>query len=639
MQGPCIKFIKINNQKKNIIMKNFTMFLVLLISLLGSNQVKADTIYYNVPGTAQLCQDPLDFDTFVFHKPTNWSMYTPSWKVSFNGDNFINYQIADTFLFVPNSIGSYAIVATYSGIDESFSLDLYSAPPAHAQFGVVGDGAINQAKDTVWMCGANVTMNVGPISGSESNYEQWTGPGSFFSTNGTITVSLPGTYIFERENPCGITRDTVEVIQLPTQLPTIPNIIRCNQPLAETLDAGPGWFSYLWNTGETTQSIYTDTAGTFIVQLNNACTSGQVTITVEGQNYPLPDLMQYSSNAGIDLCHGEIANLIPHPTHVYNTYSWRKGTNPAVISTSPTLNVDYQMGEGQYHLEITQGSCVETDVAIVLYELTPTPTEMCVATFDPTLGINKVVFQHDGGQVEDFVLCYKQGQNWIIVDSVMATQTPMETYSLWDNVNDPQQQSRQYTVFARHSCGHMSPLGDWHKTIMVGIFQDVMSGNYVLQIMDGYQTSSGYQPNSYTIWVDPLNDGNLTQVGVLDGGNSFVIQNPILGGAYYASVDLPWNCDSKKSTNVAFSNKRTFSPVGIEQISVQNKIKIFPNPSSGIFHLDEEVSSVEVFDNLGRSLLLDNKNEINLTEFGPGVYYAKVQVANGPATVVKLIVQ
>jgi hypothetical protein len=359
---------------------------------------------------------------------------------------------------------------------------------------------------------------------------------------------------------------------------------------------------------------------------------------VEQQNYPLPDLNLYSTNVGIDLCHGEVANLIPHPTYVNDTYSWRKGTNPAVISTSPTLNVDYQMGEGQYHLEITQGSCVETDMAIVLYELTPTPTEMCVATFDPTLEINKVVFQHDGGQVEDFVLCYNQGENWIIVDSVMATQTPMDVYSLWDNVNDPQQQSRKYTVFARHSCGHMSPLGDWHKTIMVGVFQDVPSGNYFLQIIDGYETLSEYQPNSYTIWVDPLNDGNLTQVGVLDGGNNaFVIQNPILGGAYYASVDLPWNCDSKKSTNVAFSNKRTFSPVGIEQY--KNNINIFPNPSNGIFHLDEEVSSVEVFDNLGRSLLLDNKNEINLTEFGPGVYYAKVQVANGPATVVKLIVQ
>ena len=531
-------------------MKNFTMFLVLLISLLGVSQVKADTIYFQLPQPTQhLCVDVNDLPTFVLYKPNGFEGTV--W-----GLNSTYYGTGDSIIYTPTSTGSYDFGATWDGNVQGIVIYLYSQPPAHAQFQVLGGGgSVNTTNDTVWMCGGSIQLVAAGLIGTESVYKEWSGPGGFYSTNNPITIALPGTYIFERGNPCGITRDTVEVIQLPTQLPTIPNIIRCNQPLAETLDAGPGWFSYLWNTGETTQSIYTDTAGTFIVQLNNACTSGQVTITVEGQNYPLPDLMQYSSNAGIDLCHGEIANLIPHPTHVYNTYSWRKGTNPAVISTSPTLNVDYQMGEGQYHLEITQGSCVETDVAIVLYELTPTPTEMCVATFDPTLGINKVVFQHDGGQVEDFVLCYKQGQNWIIVDSVMATQTPMETYSLWDNVNDPQQQSRQYTVFARHSCGHMSPLGDWHKTIMVGIFQDVMSGNYVLQIMDGYQTSSGYQPNSYTIWVDPLNDGNLTQVGVLDGGNSFVIQNPILGGAYYASVDLPWNCDAKKHQCCLFQQK------------------------------------------------------------------------------------
>lgn len=623
-------------------MKKKIFFLFLLISLLGVSQVKADTIYYNVPGTAQLCQDPLDLDTFVFHKPTNWPMYTPSWKVSFNGGSFINYQIADTFLFVPNSIGSYAIVATYSGIDEVFSLYLYSQPPAHAQFQVIGGGGtVNTTNDTVWMCGNSVNLISNTI-GSEATSFTWTGPGGITNSyNDPIVISTPGSWYFTRPNPCGITIDTFEVVSIPTQLPTIPNILRCNQPLAETLDAGPGWFTYSWNTGETTQSIYTDTAGTFTVQLNNACTSGQVSVTVEQQNYPLPDLNQYSTNVGIDLCHGEIANLVPHPTHVYDTYNWRKGSDPAVISTAPSLNIDYNMGLGQYHLTITQGSCTETDMAVVIFYETPFPTEMCVATFDPTLGINKVVFQHDGERVEDFILCYKQGQNWIIIDSVVGIQNPTVIYTLWDSVNDPQQQSRQYTVFARHSCGHMSPLGDWHKTIMVGIFQDVMSGNYVLQIMDGYQTLSGYQPNSYTIWVDPLNDGNLTQVGVLDGGNSFVIQNPILGGAYYASVDLPWNCDSKKSTNVAFSNKRTFSPVGIEQINLQNKIKIFPNPSSGIFQIEGQISSVEVFDNLGRLILSStNTNTIDLTDFGQGMYHAKIQTTeNGPSAVVKLIVQ
>lgn len=612
----------------------FTIFL--LISLLGLNQVKADTIYYQLPQPTQhLCVDVNDLPTFVIYKPNGFG--GTMWNISGQ-----YYGTGDSIVYTPTSTGSYGFGATWDSNPEGMVIYLYSQPPAHVQFQVLGGGGIvNSTNDTVWMCGNSVTIGSESISGSNVISLQWTGPGSFFSNYVHIVVSLPGTYIFEQVNSCGITRDTIEVVQLPTQLPTIPNILRCNQPLAETLDAGPGWFTYLWNTGATSQSIQVTQPGTFTVQLNNACASGQVSITAEQQTYPIPDLNQYSTNINIDLCHGEVANLIPHPTYVYDTYQWRKGfVNPAVISTASTLNVDYQMGMAQYYLTVTQGSCMETDMAIVIFYQTPFPTEMCVATFDPTLGINKVVFQHDGQRAEDFVLCYKQGQNWVIIDSVLAIQDPTIVYNLLDNVNDPNQQSRTYTVFARHSCGHMSPLGDWHKTIMVGIFQDVMSGNYVLQVMDGYQTFSGYQPSSYTIWVDSLNNGNLTEVGVLNGGNSFVIQNPISGGAYYASVDLPWNCDGTKTIGVSsFSNKRTFSTVGIQQINTQNKIKIFPNPSSGIFHIDGDYNSVEVFNAIGQSILLTEKTKsIDLSNFEKGIYFVKIKTIYGPS-IQKIVIQ
>lgn len=553
----------------------------------------------------------------------------------------IYYGTGGSIIYTPTSTGSYNFGATWDGNVQGVIVYIYSQPPAHGQFEVFGGGgSVNATNDTAWLCSGPIQLVVAGLI-EESAYKEWSGPGGFYSTNNPITVTLPGTYIFELGNTCGITRDTIEVVQLPTQLPTIPNILRCNQPLAETLDAGPGWFTYLWNTGETTQSIYTDTAGTFIVQLNNACTSGQVTITVEGQDYPLPDLMQYSINAGIELCHGEEANLIPHPTYVYDTYSWRKGTNPTIISTAQNLELEYPGYAGNiYYVTVTKGSCAETSQEAVIWFENPLPPQMCVATFDPTLGINKVVFQHDGFSAEDFVLCYKQGQNWVIIDSVLNIQNPTIVYNLLDNVNDPNQQSRTYSVFARHYCGHMSPLEDWHKTIMVGIFQDVMSGNYVLQVMDGYQTFSGYQPSSYTIWVDSLNNGNLTEVGVLNGGNSFVIQNPISGGAYYASVDLPWNCDGTKTIGVSsFSNKRTFSTVGIQQINTQNKIKIFPNPSSGIFHIDGDYNSVEVFNAIGQSILLTEKTKsIDLSNFEKGIYFVKIKTIYGPS-IQKIVIQ
>lgn len=638
-------------------MKNFTMFLVLLISLLGSNQVKADTIYYNVPGTAQLCQDPLDFDTFVFHKPTNWLIYTPSWKVSFNGGNFINYQIADTFLFVPNSIGSYAIVATYSGIDEFFSLYLYSAPPAHAQFQVLGGGgSVNTTNDTVWMCSDSIQLGASASIYGDI-YMLWSGPG-LSSSNMPVTISTPGTYIFERGNPCGITRDTVEVVSLPIQLPTIEDVLRCNEDWGDPLDPGPGYFSYLWTTQHGTIAEPTAQTlalsddlideygyGTIWLSVENACVSGELEIAIQRHNFPLPNLEEYSINVGYDLCGDEIVTLIPHPdaSQVYTYCNWFKNEEFLGEGNAYTVtNMGYIEGSGVYTVEIIKGSCYATDEIYLSYKTNPLPPSLCVASFDPGTGINMVVFEGHNpfDDIEMYILSYEKTLGeFVPLDTIATTNQPFIVGTLYDHINDPSEQSVNYAVFAVDYCGSLSELGETHKTIMASTVPTT-NGQYKLTIDEEYKVSnSGWTPEKYTIWIDSTSNGNLTQIGETNPGNTvYFITNPIPTASYYASAGLPWICGNAKSNNnVAFSNRTTVGPVGIEQY--KNNINIFPNPSNGIFHLDEEVSSVEVFDNLGRSLLLDNKNEINLTEFGPGVYYAKVQVANGPATVVKLIVQ
>ena len=188
----------------------------------------------------------------------------------------------------------------------------------------------------------------------------------------------------------------------------------------------------------------------------------------------------------------------------------------------------------------------------------------------------------------------------------------------------------------------MSVIGDWHKTIRVGIFQDMMSGYYILQILDGYKTLSGYTPSSYTIWMQEVGQ-NPVEIGILDGeNNSFTIQNPVNGALYYASVDLPWVCDNLKSGTIAFSNRMLFSTTQTYPLVNVSQCEIYPNPSAGIFQIGNEVFSVEVFDNLGRVVLIQNNtntNTIDLQQFGSGVYYAKIQTsANAAVNTVKLVV-
>ena len=51
------------------------------------------------------------------------------------------------------------------------------------------------------------------------------------------------------------------------------------------LDAGSGHTNYLWNTGETTQTIYPDTAGTYSVTVGNGTpVSNSNSLSFDGQN-------------------------------------------------------------------------------------------------------------------------------------------------------------------------------------------------------------------------------------------------------------------------------------------------------------------------------------------------------------------
>ncbi|MFA7081286.1 MAG: T9SS type A sorting domain-containing protein [Bacteroidales bacterium] len=611
----------------------FCLFIILLISLIGINQVKADTIHYQMSPLPQpvinLCVDTNNFPVFILHKPIGFG--TTIWNVE-----GVFYGMKDSIIFVPTSIGMYVVGASYDFNSAMLGISLFSQAPSHVQFEILGPGGgiINTTNDTLSICSSN-GVNLGALgsTGVNTQYTQWRGPG-FISDENPILINSTGLITFNQGNSCGVTIDSIEIIRLPTQLPSIDNVLLCNEAVDVILDAGSGW-TYQWNTGANTQSIHTDTAGVFTVNLQNVCTSGgQVTVVVEQQIYPIPDLDLYSTNTNTELCYDQVAILTPHDTFIYDEYKWY--IDDIIISTNQTLQADYELGTNPYLLEVKKGNCISQSNTIVLFYSDPIPTMMCVATFDPELGINKVVFQrYSAPYVEEVILCYKQGDNWIHLDTIT---TDTNIYTLYDRINNPNLQSIKYTVLAKHNCGNLSEIVDWHKTIKIGIVQEVGSGNYILQIMDDYSTLSGYSPTSYTIWMDELNDGNFTEIGSLNEGNrAFTIENPIAGASYFASVDLPWTCNGAKSTTKTYSNKSLFNPLGIEQIN-KPEINVFPNPSSGIFQIEGEVSYIKVFNNLGK-LILSNKNvtTIDLTNFGKGMYYAKIQTVNG-SSVVKLVV-
>ena len=145
-----------------------------------------------------------------------------------------------------------------------------------------------------------------------------------------------------------------------------------------------------------------------------------------------------------------------------------------------------------------------------------------------------------------------------------------------------------------------------------------------------YYTNMGA---TYTWELIPANAGNVSQIN--------------------ESVTITWNpgfvgtCSLRvQSTNNCGQSTWSYKIIYVDFLdNIQNpentiNIKIFPNPSSGIFQIEGEVSSIDIFDNLGRLVLSSkNHNKINLTGFGQGIYYAKIQTKCGKTTSVKLIVQ
>ena len=91
-------------------------------------------------------------------------------------------------------------------------------------------------------------------------------------TNGVIDLdaSTAGTYTIKYVTPGNCPDSSTQDITItPSPLVDLGNDVAICQGDSTLLDAGSGHTNYLWNTGETTQTIYADTAGTYSVTVGN----------------------------------------------------------------------------------------------------------------------------------------------------------------------------------------------------------------------------------------------------------------------------------------------------------------------------------------------------------------------------------
>lgn len=88
----------------------------------------------------------------------------------------------------------------------------------------------------------------------------------------------------------------------------------------------------------------------------------------------------------------------------------------------------------------------------------------------------------------------------------------------------------------------------------------------------------------------------------------------------------------------------TVSPVGINELTINNAITLLPNPTNGIVTINSkfEIQQVDIINLAGEILLQENVNDkthqLQLQNFADGIYFVKVSYPNGLSTTKKIVV-
>lgn len=164
-----------------------------------------------------------------------------------------------------------------------------------------------------------------------------------FANSGTVTI----TALLAAE--CGEVSDTFAVEVGPNAgLELGEDFGTCAGNDSFTLDAGAGFTTYTWNTGETTQSITVNTPGSYSVTVDNGfCLATDSVAYLDGES-PAIDL-----GPDFELCDSEI--VILDAGSGFNDYVWQDGT------TGPT----YTVYEGGTYTVTATVPCAASDAVTV----------------------------------------------------------------------------------------------------------------------------------------------------------------------------------------------------------------------------------------------------------------------------------
>lgn len=313
------------------------------------NFVESFPVEIIAPVTEQCIQDgPILIEASALggNDPFNYEWYLPDGSIS-SGEELSAYLPGTYIINVTDDVGCVG--------SDTITLTFNETPSVVLEA---------QGNATIFCAGDSMILIATATSGEAPYTYTWDTPQGLLS-GPTIVAYTPGTYsvVVEDTNGCNSDSSNTNITEAP--LPVInlgPDTIIVAD--ATTLDAGPGWITYAWNTGETTQIITVDTSGSYVACVTDtigcmACDTIYVDIITNTIYLNNNGYLNISPNPskGIFMLTGELPSEEKMSIHIFNSVGQVVYTSPQMLvinHISKEINLD-SSPPGVYYVQISVG--------------------------------------------------------------------------------------------------------------------------------------------------------------------------------------------------------------------------------------------------------------------------------------------
>ena len=397
------------------------------------------------------------------------------------------------------------------------------------------------------------------------------------------------------------------------------------------LTALPEGLNYVWNTGQTTQTIFVR-EGSYTVEVKDNYGHQSLSEPFVVTERPLPQFHLDIDKPNV--CPGDsslVSIIVDNDNGGPCTFEWPDTPSQG---TGPTA---YIKSDATFHVGVTdQTGCsagVTSNIEIEQAVIEP----VCLVTVEEESGKNMIVWEKmQNSHIAEYRV-YKEG-NRAGEFEMMGSRSIGDPSYFIDTDSNPEARSLRYSLSTVNNCGTESELSEAHKTMHLTINAG-MNNSWNL-IWEKYE---GFDYASFNIYrgSEPLQ----MQLIATMPSNIFTFsdQVPPLGTSLYqieAVKDSPCELTELKSTSGSFisslSNLVSSESLGETSVVSGRNIRIWPNPSDGVIFIRTEGtdhSVISVISPDGKVLqtieTISGDNLVDLSHQTKGIYFIRISNSDG----------